>query len=341
MKTSPIKILLLETSVKKNSSVKQILDENGFQTESFCAIEQTIEKITNQSVDLIICDCMVNEYNGFAVFKMLKKYLRNYGVPFFLILDKYEKEDILIGLEMGIDNFLVSPFSKESVYYKIENQLNKKEELNIFETGSFKEYFNSSLIAMFYVEDDKITLVNKAFSKINYDCANEILQLPVQSVFTLTALKQNELNYRRFQNGITNYCLLTYVNCFKNSGRNFDVSFYRGKNQGATHVFAEIVEYQNGKENSQANSKNSSNNEYDASIFTEEIKLTAREHQVFEMSANGLPIKIIASELNLSERTVEKHRANIMAKAKAKNMIEAIIQIHKSQHKTEYNETKF
>ncbi len=58
------------------------------------------------------------------------------------------------------------------------------------------------------------------------------------------------------------------------------------------------------------------------------------------MSANGLPIKIIANELGLSERTVEKHRANIMAKANAKNMIEAIICI---QHKnaTEYSELNF
>jgi DNA-binding NarL/FixJ family response regulator len=40
-----------------------------------------------------------------------------------------------------------------------------------------------------------------------------------------------------------------------------------------------------------------------------------------------MPIKLIADHLNLSERTVEKHRANIMAKANAKNMIEAIARL--------------
>jgi DNA-binding NarL/FixJ family response regulator len=65
----------------------------------------------------------------------------------------------------------------------------------------------------------------------------------------------------------------------------------------------------------------------DNTILCHQTKLTKRETQIFELSANGMPIKLIADQLNLSERTVEKHRANIMAKANAKNMIEAIARL--------------
>jgi DNA-binding NarL/FixJ family response regulator len=337
MKDSTTKILLLESSEKSDSFLLQILIEKGYQTETISKIEPVIEKIMNQTVDLVICDNNVNEYNGFAVFKILTKYLRNSGIPFFLVLDSYEKNDVLIGLEMGIDNFIFSPINKASVYYKIENQLSKREELNIFKSGNFKEYFQSSSVAMFFVSNNKIVLVNQALCKLNNDCANNILELPVGDVFNIAENKHNELNYRRFQNGITDQCKLINVPCVNNSSFIFDISFYRGNNQGATHVFAELVPVVFAKleENIMGlNQRELIDNvvvktDRDAHENQANTKLTEREQQVFELSASGLPIKIIAGKLELSERTVEKHRANIMAKTNAKNMIEAIVYIQK------------
>lgn len=338
MKTSPIKILLLESIGKKDNSLLQALDENDYHTESISNIEMAIEKITNESIDLVICENNFDDKNGFVVFKLLIKYLRNYGVPFFLVLDSFEKEDMLIGLEIGIDNFIVYPINKDSISYKIENQFKKNNELNIFETDSFKNYFNKSLVAMFYVEGNKIRLANPAFYKLNNGCSDDMMELPLNNVFNIAHDKQNEFNYRRFQNGITNYCQLFRVSCLKNSDLSFDMSFYRGKNQGETHVFAEIIEIHGGKTINHL-ADNPKTTHLIENDFNGNIKLTLREQQVFNLSANGLPIKIIAAELGLSERTVEKHRANIMTKSHAKNMIEAIIHIQKgkkAEYKIEY-----
>ncbi|GAB1452891.1 hypothetical protein MASR2M47_29470 [Draconibacterium sp.] len=339
MKTTPINVLLLHSSGKNNSKLIQALDENGYQTEAINDIESAIQKITTQPVDLLICDNIVNEQNGFTIFNMLMKYLRNYGIPFFLVLESFEKEDMLIGLEIGIDNFIVYPINKDSISYKIENHLRKKGELNIFETGSFINYFNRSMVAMFYVEDDKISLANPAFYKLNNGCATDMTELSLSNVFNIAHDKQNVFNYRRFQNGITNYCQLFRVNCLKNSDLSFDISFYRGK-PGTTKVFAEIIEIHDGKEINQLDDNRQTDNPTEI-LLPDRIKLTRREKQVFNLSANGLPIKIIADELGLSERTVEKHRANIMAKANAKNMIEAIIHIQKGSSKIEFTELNF
>ena len=327
MKTSPIKILLLESSGKTNNVLSKVLNENGYQTESLSDIEGIFEKISNQAVDLVISDNNVGKYNGFALFKLLMKNLRNYGIPFFLVLDSFEKEDMMIGLEIGIDNFIVYPINIDSISYKIENQLRKRHDLNIFKTESFKDYFHSSLIPMFFIEEDKITQVNKAFQKLYNGCTNEMLENQAHNVFNITDNKQNELNYRRFQNGVTNYCKLVEVHCLKNTDSTFDVSFYRSKSPGTTQVFVEIVENHDLKITDHLNEEKKSNIALSKPVYTENIKLTRRELQVFGMSANGLPIKIIANELGLSERTVEKHRANIMEKANAKNMIEAMITI--------------
>ena len=55
--------------------------------------------------------------------------------------------------------------------------------------------------------------------------------------------------------------------------------------------------------------------------------LTEREQQVFNLVARGLANKVIASELDISERTVEVHRAQVMKKLDAGTMAQ-LVRIH-------------
>jgi two-component system response regulator FixJ len=55
--------------------------------------------------------------------------------------------------------------------------------------------------------------------------------------------------------------------------------------------------------------------------------LTEREHEVFQLVAEGLANKAIASELGISERTVEVHRAQVMKKLDARTLAQ-LVRIH-------------
>jgi FixJ family two-component response regulator len=55
--------------------------------------------------------------------------------------------------------------------------------------------------------------------------------------------------------------------------------------------------------------------------------LTEREHEVFLLVAEGLTNKVVASELNISERTVEVHRAQVMKKLDARTLAQ-LVRIH-------------
>ena len=52
---------------------------------------------------------------------------------------------------------------------------------------------------------------------------------------------------------------------------------------------------------------------------------SSRENEILCLSMEGLPIKLIADKLLISDRTVEKHRSRLMEKTKSSNMIEVII----------------
>lgn len=333
MKDSTIKILLIESTFRHDDTLKKMLEDKGYLVESVARIDMAIEKIMNNSTNLVISRNEVNELTGFEIFKVLEKYLRNCGIPFFLVLESEEREDLIIGLEMGIDNFIFHPYNEISLNYKIENQLKKKEELYIFTTNHFMDFFNSSAVAMFFVTGNKIAKANDAFHKIHHVCSSLMVDLPVDTIFNIRANKQNELNFRRFQNGIANECHLASVGCNLNHGCSFNINFFRGNHINAGVYFAELLPSVNTEIRAGSiagiqkinNGFNEDNIDFDDNDDTKpRYKLTKREAQIFEISAKGLPIKLIADQLELSERTVEKHRANIMAKANAKNMIEAI-----------------
>ena len=54
-----------------------------------------------------------------------------------------------------------------------------------------------------------------------------------------------------------------------------------------------------------------------ALLSLSEGRLTARETQVFELGVAGKPNKVVASDLGLSQKTVEVHRAHVMEKMRA------------------------
>ena len=61
-----------------------------------------------------------------------------------------------------------------------------------------------------------------------------------------------------------------------------------------------------------------------ADILSKYRLLTERETQVFQQVAEGESNKSIAVKLDISERTVEVHRANVMKKMEAKTMAQLV-----------------
>jgi PAS domain S-box-containing protein len=62
-----------------------------------------------------------------------------------------------------------------------------------------------------------------------------------------------------------------------------------------------------------------------------DVLLSRREREVLELSCQGLAIKEIADKLFISDRTVEKHRASVMEKTGARNIVEAVIYLIKNR----------
>jgi DNA-binding response OmpR family regulator len=98
--------------------------------------------------DLCIFDIMMPEMDGFQLAESIRKI--NSEIPIIFLSAKTLKEDRIMGLKIGADDYLVKPFSIEELFLKIEIFLKRSkksiQQKNTYQVGSFKfDFENYSL----------------------------------------------------------------------------------------------------------------------------------------------------------------------------------------------------
>ncbi|MDO9554929.1 response regulator [Rhodonellum sp.] len=122
------KILLIEDEIELQQNLKEILEYHGF---SVLTAENGIEalfKIKNQDVDLILCDIMMPEMDGFQFIEIFRAEKKNQHTPFIFLSAKVSAEDKAIGLQEGADDYLTKPISARLLLNAIFAALDKKNE---------------------------------------------------------------------------------------------------------------------------------------------------------------------------------------------------------------------
>jgi CRP/FNR family transcriptional regulator, polysaccharide utilization system transcription regulator len=77
--------------------------------------------------DLIICDIMMPELDGYGVLHILSKDTSTAGIPFIFLTAKSEKDDFRKGMKLGADDYLTKPFDDLELLNAIETRLKKNE----------------------------------------------------------------------------------------------------------------------------------------------------------------------------------------------------------------------
>ncbi len=123
------KILIIEDNSEVRENLSEILALSGYQTFSAENGKVGIEKAMNERPDLILCDVMMPELDGFGVLHILNKQSSTSDIPFIFLTAKAEKEDFRKGMSLGADDYIVKPFDDTILLQTIETRLRKTERL--------------------------------------------------------------------------------------------------------------------------------------------------------------------------------------------------------------------
>lgn len=319
-------LLILQQEEDNRIKLYNFLIEKGFDVFHAVTVSEGILKVRECSSDLIICQNKMDEKSGLQVFNLLHQDLIRKGTSFFLYMREYCKEDVLIGLEMGVDNFVFLPFEESSLTRKIELQLSKVKNTRFFDSENFKLQFESTPVAKFVADGDRIVMMNSAFEKLMSYGRKGSENQKIDELFNFSEKETTLINYRKCMNGLKDYCLFKSVSLKSKNHSRFDIHLVCTNYFEEGLFMAEVVPagILNGNDNPGNTEAGIS---FQIPLNGNGFQFTTREKEVLEWSAQGLPIKQIASILRISERTVEKHRANIMAKTETNSIVEAIYAI--------------
>ena len=110
------RILIVDDEDKIREVVREYAEFSGFSVVEAIDGMDAIDKVKAQDIDVIVMDIMMPRLDGFSACKEIKK-IKN--VPVIMLSARGEEYDKLFGFELGIDDYVVKPFSPKELIARI------------------------------------------------------------------------------------------------------------------------------------------------------------------------------------------------------------------------------
>ncbi|MEO3407762.1 response regulator [Mucilaginibacter sp. CAU 1740] len=120
------KILIIEDNNDIRENVVEILELAGYTVFDADNGKTGVEVAVKNLPDVILCDIMMPELDGYGVLYLLNKNPETAAIPFIFLTAKAERIDQRKGMEMGADDYLTKPFDDIELLNAIESRLKKK-----------------------------------------------------------------------------------------------------------------------------------------------------------------------------------------------------------------------
>lgn len=114
------RILIVDDEKDLVELISYNLTREGFSIEPSYDGAEAIEKLKNQSFDLLILDLMLPGMDGLEILRIIRSDSKLCSLPVLILTAKGEEFDRILGLELGSDDYLTKPFSPRELVARIK-----------------------------------------------------------------------------------------------------------------------------------------------------------------------------------------------------------------------------
>ena len=111
------KILIVDDEAKIREMIEKYARHEGFETAQASDGMEAVEMCENNSYDLIVMDIMMPNLDGFSAVKEIHQF--NPAVPVIMLSALGEEYDRIHGFDIGVDDYVVKPFSSKELMMRI------------------------------------------------------------------------------------------------------------------------------------------------------------------------------------------------------------------------------
>jgi DNA-binding NarL/FixJ family response regulator len=123
------KLLLVDDDPHLILLVQDYLEFRGYQVLTAGNGKAALEIIEGESIDLIICDIMMPEMDGYTLVEKIRQDVQQEWIPVIFLSAKGQTKDRIKGLNTGADVYMVKPFEPEELVAQVESMLRQVEHL--------------------------------------------------------------------------------------------------------------------------------------------------------------------------------------------------------------------
>ena len=173
-------ILVVDDEVKIRELIKKYAQFEGHKIYEAADGLAALGMCRQYDFDIIIMDIMMPELDGFSACREIRK---NSDVPIIMLSARGEEYDKINGFELGIDDYVVKPFSPKELMLRIDAILKRRtanvnshveSEKDVFELEGLRVDFTARIV---YVDDTPINISPKEYDLLFYLVRNRNIAL--------------------------------------------------------------------------------------------------------------------------------------------------------------------
>lgn len=144
-------ILIVEDNEVIIKGLTYLLEKENFYVIICKNVNETMNAIGKQEIHLIVLDIALPDGNGFELCEYIKKYT---DIPVIFLTAKDEEQDVVKGLDLGAEDYIIKPFRNRELLSRINNVLKRfNKEDNKIVYGSIKINLDEKTV---YVNEESV-----------------------------------------------------------------------------------------------------------------------------------------------------------------------------------------